>query len=129
MGRLREADKLLLRMAAKGVPPDVRAYNILLSGHSRAAATGAMGRLLQRMAAAGVEPSAVTYNTLVDGYVRARDLLGAQGVAERAAAAGVALDVWTYSTLIKGHVQVGSCPVAGWEGSGAALSSWAWHPI
>jgi pentatricopeptide repeat protein len=106
VGRLRDAERLLARMAEGGVEPDVRAYNILLSGHSRAANTRAMSRLLSRMAAAGVTPSAVTYNTLVDGYVRARDLGAAKRVAAQAAGAGVPLDVWTYSTLVKGHVQV-----------------------
>lgn len=106
-GRLRDADRLLQGMAAAGCPPDVRAYNILLAGHSRAANPVAMGRLLQRMQSAGLAPSAVTWNTLVDGYVRARDLDAAKRCTAQATAAGVALDVWTYSTLIKGYVQVG----------------------
>lgn len=107
VGRLREADRLLGRMAGAGAPPDARAYNILLAGHARAANAGAMARLLQRMTAAGVAASAVTYNTLIDGHVRAGDLAGAKAAAVQAAAVGIALDVWAYSTLIKGHVQVG----------------------
>lgn len=119
-GRLRDADRLLQRMAAAGCPPDVRAYNILLAGHSRAANPTAMGRLLQRMQGAGLAPSAVTWNTLVDGYVRARDLGAAKRCAAQAADAGAALDVWTYSTLIKGYVQVGG--KGGWMGAGVHAS-------
>ncbi len=107
VGRLKEADRLLQRMAAAGLPHDVRAYNSLLAGHARAANTAAMGRLMQCMVAAGVAPSAVTFNTLLDGYVRARDLEAARGVLAQAVAAEVALDAWSFTTLIKGYVQVG----------------------
>lgn len=121
VGRLKEADRLLQRMAAAGLPPDVRAHNALLAGHARAANTAAMGRLMQRMVAAGVVPSAVTWNTLLDGYVRARDLEAARGVLAQAAAAEVALDTWSYTTLIKGYVQV--CVGGGGGGAASELGS------
>ena len=114
-GRLREADRLLQRMMQQQQqqqqvpppPPDVRPWNILLAGHSRAANTAAMSKLLQRMGGAGVAPSGVTYNTLIDGYVRAGDMGAARRVMAQAQAASARLDAWTFSTLIKGYVQVG----------------------
>lgn len=108
VGRLKDADRLLQRMAAAGLPPDVRAHNALLAGHARAANTAAMARLMRRLVAARVAPSAVTFNTLLDGYVRARNLTAARAVLGQAAAAEVALDAWSYTTLIKGYVQVGA---------------------
>ena len=87
VGRLKEGDKLLQRMAAAGLPADVRAYNILLAGHGRAGNPAAMDKLLGRMTSAGVRPSSVTFNTLVDGYARARNLAAAEGVLARATAA------------------------------------------
>lgn len=115
VGKLKEADRVLQRMAAAGAKPDARAYNALLAGHARAAATAGpagMSRLMQRMVAAGVSPSAVTFNTLIDGYVRARDLEAAKGVLAKAKAAEVALDSWSFSTLIKGYVQAGKLAAA-----------------
>lgn len=63
-GKLKEADRLLQRMAGAGAQPDARAYNALLAGHARGGNTVAMARLLQKMSAAGVDPSAVTFNTV-----------------------------------------------------------------
>lgn len=112
VGKVEDAWQVLAQMVLAGEQADVRAYNILLKGHSRCRDTAGLDRVLQRMAADGVQPSAVTYNTLIDSYVRAGSVEEAVRCAQSAQAGGLVLDAWTYSTLIKGHVQQGDMATA-----------------
>lgn len=56
---------MLEAMSALGVPPDTRAYNLLLKHHARAGDVGAAQALFKTMRTYGLPLTVVTYNTLM----------------------------------------------------------------
>lgn len=74
VGQLQQARQLLSDMAAQGLRPDVKAFNILLKGHSKVGDVQAIDSLLREMQQAGVEPSPATIGTVVNAYVQVGQL-------------------------------------------------------
>ena len=88
VGKLTEARCLVQDMKRLNIQLDIRVFNILLKGYSRAGDMSTVTSLLREVNYAGLKFSAVTYNTLIDMYARAGQLQEARQTCSDAQAAG-----------------------------------------
>ena len=72
-GRLAAASKLLDRMDASGVQPDVMCFNTLISGAASAQKWDLVERLLTKLREAGGQPDQWTYGPLLEACRRSGD--------------------------------------------------------
>lgn len=79
LGLVQRAERLLDRMSACKVEPDLLTFNILIKLFAKAEEGDQLLNILQEMEVAGIEPDLSTYNSLVASYVS----LGELGEAER----------------------------------------------
>lgn len=99
--------RVLEAMRACGVPPNVTAFNCILSAHCRAGDVAAAANVVEKMEAEGVECDAATYDALVLGACRTGKVEGALAVLRRMVEEGIPALFSTYTHIIKGIMDCG----------------------
>merc|ERR1711907_568617 len=79
-GDVSKAEKVLSRMRADKVTPNMISYNTLLRGHLARQDFDKTEALLEEMESMGMTPNAATYNTLANGCINAGELDQAEKV-------------------------------------------------
>ncbi|CAL5016387.1 unnamed protein product [Urochloa decumbens] len=87
--------------------PDVRAYNVLLNGWSRARRLDKVEKLWAAMRDAGVRPTVVTYGTLIDAYCVMRRPDQAIGLLEQMREEGIEANLLTCNPIVYALAQAG----------------------
>ncbi|CAN6228523.1 unnamed protein product [Urochloa humidicola] len=108
-GHPRAAAQLVeqLRRDDPGWAPDVRAYNVLLNGWSRARRLDKVEKLWAAMRDAGVRPTVVTYGTLIDAYCVMRRPDQAMGLLDQMREEGIEANLLTCNPIVYALAQAG----------------------
>ncbi|XP_062199524.1 pentatricopeptide repeat-containing protein At5g11310, mitochondrial-like [Phragmites australis] len=96
-----------LRREEPGWAPDVRAYNILLNGWSRARRLDKVEKLWAAMRHAGVRPTVVTYGTLIDSLCVMRRPDQAMGLLDQMRDEGIEANLLTCNPIVYALAQAG----------------------
>ncbi|KAJ1268927.1 hypothetical protein BS78_07G171100 [Paspalum vaginatum] len=96
-----------LRREEPGWAPDVRTYNILLNGWSRARRYDKVEKLWAAMRHAGVRPTVVTYGTLIDAHCVMRRPDQAMVLLDQMREEGIEANLLTCNPIVYGLAQAG----------------------
>ncbi|KAL9992326.1 putative tetratricopeptide-like helical domain superfamily [Helianthus debilis subsp. tardiflorus] len=94
------------KFSVNGLQPDVRTYNVMISGFCRGGQLGEAKLLFLKMEESGCPPDDVTYRVLLQGYLKNRHYDDVEMLLQEMDDRGYSLDASTISLFID-HIAAG----------------------
>eukprot|EP00854_Cymbomonas_tetramitiformis_P006927 gene6927-8263_t len=132
-GDLEGAERWLRKMG-EDLPPDIGAYNALMSAYRAQRDLDGMLGCLDTMLENGVQSDEITFNILMDAFGKQEKIEEAEQVLEHMKAANIVPSKYTYTSLMGSHSKYGAVSrVVGllqeMQGSNLKPTSFAYVPI
>jgi len=124
-GEQERAERLLYEIIESGFAPDLRIFNLVISGSVKRGDIARAEIWFMHMRKVGVTPNSASYNMIMDAHGKAENAKGAERWFADMIDEGQAPDAVTYATMIHAHAKHGDTKLAEkwlWQMIGAGLT-------
>ncbi|TXG62087.1 hypothetical protein EZV62_013450 [Acer yangbiense] len=105
--KLKNAERLWVKMRKENVKPSVVTYGTLVEGYCRMRNVKRAFELVKEMRGEGIEPNAIVYNPIIDALAEAGEFKEVSRMMERFLVCEPGPTISTYNSLVKGYCKAG----------------------
>ncbi|KAK3212742.1 hypothetical protein Dsin_017448 [Dipteronia sinensis] len=105
--KLKNAERLWVKMRKENVKPSVVTYGTLVEGYCRMRNVERAFELVKEMRGEGIEPNAIVYNPIIDALAEAGEFKEVSRMMERFLVCEPGPTISTYNSLVKGYCKAG----------------------